>query len=338
MAVRGILRHLGPVLVLLGASGVMCCQAQPSARRDASQTIPCQPVAAAERAYSLRLTSFVPEPTQPSGVLLEARINGGPPLHLLLDSGAAHLTLDARSSARSAVPAVSESYLVGVGGSPAKPARSGVASAVDVGRLQFRDCRVDMARGKLAAGVDGVIPLSLFGGFLIRLDLPGKALDLMPYPDGAPAPTAGFARMIPNGDVLFVPAALNGALEGYILLDTGASYSAVSRTTARILRSSLVSPVGLRGASGSVDGDLIEAGIRFHLAGRTLTAQPVVALDLASFSAFNGVETIAILGYPALSASILTVDYRDALLRIEAPPNGGKAPALMADKRMAGAR
>jgi len=332
MADLGILRHVA--LVLLGVSGVPYCQAQPPSGQDAS---PCGSVLAPERAYSLRLTSFVPGPNQVSGVLLEARINGGQPLHLLLDSGAAHLILDARASARSGISAVSESHLVGVGESPASSARSGVAGAVDVGPFQFRDCRVDMSPRKLAGGIDGVIPLRLFGGFLIRLDLPGKALDLMPYADHAAAQTAGSARMILNGDVLFVRGALDDALEGEILLDTGASYSAISRRTAQVLRMPLVSEVGLRGANGAVHGDLIGAGIRFHVAGRSLTAERVVALDLADFSAFNGVETVGVLGYPALCNSILTVDYREGLLRIDAPPNRERTPTLMADKRKTGA-
>ena len=296
---------------------------------------PCGSVMAPERAYSLRLTSFVPEPNRVSGVLLEARINGGPPLHLLLDSGASYIALDARASARAAVSAVSESHLVGMGESPARPARSGVAGVVDVGPLRFGNCRVDVPPGRLAQGIDGVIPLSLFGGFLIRLDLPGKVLDLTPFGDRAP--TAGFAHAIVRRDLLFMPAALNEAVEGYVLLDTGASYSAISHRAAQALRSALVSTVGLRGANGAVNGDLIEAAVQFHVAGWNLTAEPIVALDLADFSAFNGVETAGVLGYPALRASILTVSYRDALVRIDAPPKGAKGRTLMAEKEEAGA-
>jgi hypothetical protein len=294
-------------------------------------------VVAADRAYSLRLTSFVPEPGQASGALLDARIDGGPLLHLLLDSGAAQITLDARAAARSSVAPVAESHLVGVGESPVRPARSGIAGAVDLGPLHLRNCRIEIATGKLAGGIDGVIPLSLFGGFLIHLDLPGKTLDLTPYPDGAATPTAGSARAVLNGDVLFVRGTLDDTLEGDVLLDTGASYSAVSRRTAQVLRSSLVLAVGLRGANGAVNGELVESGVRFQVAGRSLVAEPVVALDLAGFSAFNGVETIGILGYPALRTSILTVNYRDGLVRIDAPQSGGHGRTLMAEKEKAGA-
>jgi hypothetical protein len=189
-----------------------------------------------------------------------------------------------------------------------------------------------MPPGRLAQGIDGVMPLSLFGGFLIRLDLPGKVLDLTPFADRGAAPTAGYAHAIVKRDLLFMRAALNDALEGFILLDTGASCSAISHRTAQALRSSLVSTVGMRGANGAVDGDLIAAGVRFDVAGWNVTADPVVAVDLAGFSAFNGVETIGVLGYPALRASILTVDYRDALVRIDAPSKGGKGRTLMAEK------
>ena len=266
--------------------------------------------------------SFAPRPPLASGVLLQVRINSGPPLRLLLDSGASRITLDARASVRSALAAVAESHLVGAGEAPTRPVRSGVAGSVDVGPLQFRNCRVDMAPGVLAEGIDGVIPMSLFGGFLIRLDLPGKALDLTPYPDGAAQP-AGTVPAILRDDLLFVRGALNDALEGYILLDTGASYSAVSQRTAKVLRSSPVSSIDLRGAGGAVNGDLITAGVRFQVAGRSFTADPVVALDLAALSALNGVDAIGVLGYPALRASILTVNYRDALVRIDNQSKGG---------------
>jgi hypothetical protein len=87
--------------------------------------------------------------------------------------------------------------------------------------------------------MDGVIPMSLFAAFLVRLDMPGKALDLMPYPEGGPIRAGGFEPAVLRDGLLFLRGAVNDAQEGYILLDTGASYSAVSRRTARALKSPL---------------------------------------------------------------------------------------------------
>ena len=329
-----MLRFFRSVSVIIGALGVARCFAQPLP----SLQTPCGTAVPTERAYSLRLSSFAPRPQQASGLLLQARINGGPPLHLLLDSGAAHITLDARASAKSAVATVSELYLAGAGGSPSRLARSGVAGVVEVGPLQFRNCRVDMASGGLAGGIDGVMPMSIFGSFLIRLDLSGKTLDLLPYPDSGAIQTAGFAHAVLKNDLLFLRGLLNDELEGHILVDTGASYSAISRRTAHVLKSSPISVVDLRGANGAVNADLIAGGIRFQVAGQNLTAQPVVALDLSAFSALNGVDTIGILGYPDLRSSILTISYRDALVRIDARSNDVISPTLIADERTAGAR
>lgn len=90
---------------------------------------------------------------------------------------------------------------------------------------------------------------------------------------------------------MFLRGAMNGAPPGNILLDTGACYPAVSRRTARLLNSSPLSPAGLRGPNGPVDGGFLDGAILFQVAGRSLTGEPVVAVDLAAFSALNGIET-----------------------------------------------
>jgi hypothetical protein len=173
--------------------------------------------------------------------------------------------------------------------------------------VAFANCPVAVVRGRVAEGVDGVIPVSLFGGFLVRLDLPARALALTPYPDGAPARTAGLSPTVPNRNLLLMKAALDGAREGYVLLDTGAAYTGISLQTARALRSRV----------GAVAGEMIEPGIRFRIADQELTADHPMAVDLTTVSRYNGVEMIGVLGYPELRNTILTVNYRDALVGIE---------------------
>ena len=304
-------RRLSTLLLFVCGSGILCAQNQPP-------SAPCSLSVSPGRIYSLNLTPYVPAPGSVAGLLLETRINGGPPVHLLLDSGAARIALDAHAAARSVVVAPAQSHLVGMGESPAVSAHTGVVSTVDAGPLQYRDCQVDVAPSRLAGGIDGVIPISLFAGFLVRLDLPGKALDLTPYPEPGPVPL-GFEPATLRDGLLFLRGAMNGAPPGNILLDTGACYSAVSRRTARFLSSSLLAPADLRGPNGPVDGGFLEGSVRFQVAGRSLTGEPVVALDLAAFNAINGLETDGVIGYPALRYSVLTLDYRDSLVRIDGP-------------------
>jgi hypothetical protein len=41
-----------------------------------------------------------------------------------------------------------------------------------------------IARGKVLEGADGVLPMTLFAGFLIRLDARAKTLELLPCAEG----------------------------------------------------------------------------------------------------------------------------------------------------------
>jgi len=269
-------------------------------------------------AYTLRLASFSPAPNRDAGVLLKARINGGPLLRLLLDSGAENITIDSRSAARSALSATSGALLAGAGESSTRAIRMGIAESVKAGDLIFRNCRVDVVEGRLAEGVDGVIPLALFSAFLVRLDLPSRTLELVPYTEGTAFNLPGPVSPTLASDLLLARAVLNDAHQGYVLLDTGAAYTAVSTRVADAMHSARASSLRITGANGGLDAGVIGSAVRFQVAGRDLKAQHVLALDLSTMSRYNGVEVIGVLGYPELSHSVLTVSYRDALVRIAA--------------------
>jgi hypothetical protein len=257
--------------------------------------------------YTLRLTSFAPTPGRVSGVLLRARINGGPALRLLLDSGAEHLVIDQRSATASGVLARSESLLVGAGASPARPASTGIVQAIDIGPLSFHDFPVDVVRGKVAEGIDGVVPLSLFRAFLIRLDLPGKILQLTPY--SAANSLAAGVPTVPGQSLLLVKAVLDRARDGYVLLDTGSSFTAISHPVARDLKQSRISD-----ASPSIAR--AGQGVRIQIGDWELTPDRVVAIDLNTASRYNGFEIAGLVGFPELRLSVLTVNYRDSQLTI----------------------
>jgi hypothetical protein len=276
------------------------------------------------REYALTLTSFAPAPDRVAGVLLKTRINGGPALRLLLDSGAEQIAIDRKAAAKSALQAASDFLLVGAGDSPTRNATAGIAERVEIGPVAFANCPVDVVRGRVAEGLDGVIPVSLFGEFLVRLDLPDRTLTLTPYPDVTLARTAGFSATVPNRNLLLTKAALDDAREGYVLLDTGAAYTGISLQTARALRSRLVESFRMQGFSGAVAGEIVEPGIRFRIADQEFTADHPVAVDLTTVSRYNGVEMIGVLGYPELRNTVLTVNYRDALVSIQRKRDGAR--------------
>lgn len=276
------------------------------------------------RAYSLRLTSFVPSPRVVAGVLLKARINGGPELRLLLDSGAEEITLDRKAATKSALLPVSDFLLVGAGESPTRAAMASLAEKVEVGPVAFANCPVDVVSGRIFGGIDGVIPMSLFGGFLVRLDLPSKTLSLVPYPNDTSARSTGFSVTVAHESMLLTKAVLDDAREGYVLLDTGAAYTGISPRVAQALRSSPVESLHMQGATGSVAGEMLTPGIRFRIAGQEFTPANPVTMDLTTISRYSGVEMIGVLGYPELRHAVLTVNYRDALVDIELKGGTGR--------------
>jgi hypothetical protein len=208
--------------------------------------------------------------------------------------------------------------LVGLGGSD-KEARRLACTTVEIGDLALRDCDMLSVNGRLLEGIDGVVPVSLFAGFLVRLDLPKKTLDLDPYTDAAPANPEEHPHVRADNRLLFLEATLNESQSGYVLLDTGASYNAVSSTAAARGWTGYrtLSPVlALRGFIAEMGGFLLPAGVRFRFGSRVVPADPAVVVDLSELSAHHNFPIAGILGYPALRRSIVTINYRDALVNI----------------------
>jgi len=175
--------------------------------------------------------------------------------------------------------------------------------------------------GNVAEGADGVIPLSLFSDFLLRLDLPEKTLGLIPYPqeqNRAIPPT----RSITKHRLLLVETVLNGKKNGYVVLDTGAYCSGISREVARTLSGFRIAPeVRLAAGTGTATGERFPSTVHFAIAAQDLVPNEVVAMDLSNLSRHYGVEVMGVLGFPELTHYVLTIDYASGRVRMEPPSN-----------------
>lgn len=268
--------------------------------------------------HRLKLDPFVAPPTRMVGMIVKVRINGGPPLRLLLDSGANVITLDSRAAAKSNCAGGIDLDLVGAGAQAAAGVKQVRAATVEIGALLLRDLPVLISGRIVAEGIQGVLPLSVFSAFLIRLDIPRKTLDLLPYPAASPDGSDNLQALSSN-NLLFVRGTVNERHEGYFLLDTGASYSALSKTLARELKISkiLAERVPLQAGTTELDAPLVGSGVRLRFGARELGAGSVVAIDLSVPSRYHNLDIAGLLGFPALSGSVLVVNYRDGLVRID---------------------
>jgi hypothetical protein len=191
------------------------------------------------------------------------------------------------------------------------------ADTVRIGDLTLRGVPLLIVERELADGIQGVLPLSVFAGFLIRLDVAGNALRLSPYPTGSVDQTAAIG-ILSNNQLLFVKATVNETHEGYFLLDTGASYSAISLNLARELHFSdlLAHHVALQGGTAAMDAAVLSGSVRLRF-GSQIAAGPIVAVDLSTASRYHEFEVSGLIGYTALRDFMLTVSYRDGLIRID---------------------
>ncbi len=265
--------------------------------------------------YELRLRPFYPIPNRPAGVLLHGRINGGRPLRLVLDSGAEFIVIGAKAARSAGISARSEMELVGLG---SRPAGVGWAETVEIGPVRFRNCRVALVEGNVIEGADGVIPLSLFSDFLLRLNLPEKTLGLIPYPPEQDLASPS-SRGVTQRDLLLVAAVLNGKQSGHVVLDTAAFCSAISREVAGSPRGPLAPEIRIGAGTGAATGQLVSSAVHFQIAGQELVPNEVVALDLSNLSRHYGMDVVGVLGFPALRPYVLTISYRNASLKIESP-------------------
>jgi hypothetical protein len=277
--------------------------------------------------YDLKLRAFYPAPRCPAGVLLYVCINGGRRLRLVLDSGAEFIVIGSKAARSVRLSDGPEMDLVGLG---TRPARVGRAETVEIGPVTFRNCRVAFVDGTVIEGADGVIPLSLFSDFMVRLDLPEKALGLIPYP-GVRDPEILSKRGVAKSNPLFVGTVLNEKHQGYVLLDTGAFRSAISREVASTLGGSPIAPqIGIGAGTGAATGRLVSSAVHFEIAGQELIPDDLVALDLSNLSRHYGREIVGVLGFPALSPYILTVDYREGFVEFAPPRKNGSRKSVIA--------
>jgi predicted aspartyl protease len=250
-------------------------------------------------------------------VILKARVNGGPPLRLLVDSGSEYVVLTRSAAARSGCVRGAGIDLIGAGATSAAAAAQSKAGTFETGDLTLHDIPLVVTDRGLGEGLHGVVPLSIFANFSIRVDFRSRELTLSPLPNAAVAASPALRAVI-RDQLLFLPGIVNERQKGLFLLDTGSAYSALAAPLAHQLQvSELMSAhLPLQGGTADVDGAIINGAVNLRLGAHQVSGR-MVAVDLSLASRYHRMEIAGLVGYQALCDSILTVNYRDHLIRID---------------------
>jgi len=256
------------------------------------------------RAYSLPMKPYCPT-ARPAGMLLTVTINDSKPLRLIFDTGAEGVVIRPRAAEKLGLEFLGEKQFQGAGEGEPVNGMTGLARTVSIGDLRLKNCLIDVSESLPAGDVDGVIGPALLQQFLIRFSAAEKRLELLPFN------TPAGAKAIQVGHLLLVKSRIDGDRFGYFLLDTGASFSLVSDDLAIAGQGSPAASV--YGMNGRAEGARVSP-VRFQFAREPLVDSNVIAYDLRAMSRQIGLDISGLIGYPALSQKVLTINYRDGLI------------------------
>lgn len=258
-------------------------------------------LASAYTTYRIPLTGFHPVGSSQQGLIVMARINGGHPLRLVLDTGARGIMLNRSAANALWLEPLVTSQVAGLGSGRPADATLSLARTVSFGDLEFHDCLVDVSSRELASGADGVLAPSLFARFLIKIDPKAKMLELTPHVE---MDVAAAQNALDLDRLLLVRAEMASKRQGWFLLDTGAAYTAVASDL-----STPGAPIDMAGPQGAI-GAFRVSPIAMRVTGRLLADRDAISMDLRGLSQREGVEIAGILGYSSLSQSPVTIDFR----------------------------
>lgn len=265
------------------------------------------------KAYRIPLSGFRPLGERQHGLMLLARVNGGRPLRLVVDSGARGI-LVYRSAARGLeLEPMVASQVGGLGTGDTAESVLSLARTLAIGDLRLRDCLVEVSSREIVAGTDGVISPNVFERFLVRIDPRARVLELAPRGDSPSGPAAQDQPAVNLGGLILVRAQSGRGGEGWFLVDTGAAFTAVDRESAPLSLRSI--PVDLNGVQGDAGAYRLSL-LSLHVAGRSLADPEAIAIDLGRISQHEGVAISGILGYSLLSRWPLTFDFHNGTVRI----------------------
>jgi hypothetical protein len=240
------------------------------------------------------------------GFVVEVRLGDkGKPVRLLLDTGSPGLFLVERLARKRGFQPLVESITFGGGGDRRHRSPRGVFSRFRLGELGFREALATTTRTELEplGRFHGVVGLSIFNGYRVTLDLPGKRLLLEPGREEA----SGSPYWICSAQMLIRVDAASGA-SGLFLLDTGASWSIVSMSFVEEAEGArLGSRANVRAFGGDVEGARLVHDLSLEFQGLR-TRDELRAVDLSLRSRLTGTEISGYLGLDALDRTTIVID------------------------------
>jgi len=260
---------------------------------------------------------------------LKADVNGALGQRFAFDTGATGVTVSPRLAKLAKLKPIRPFTITGMGGKGTVDGDLVVIRSLTLGGVSIRNVTATIAEPK--GDEEGLLGPSVFGSFLITVDLGGGSLNLRRN-EGSAGKTSPAAQTLPFRNVggqIVVRASLNGAALN-AMVDTGASRSLASMSAAtRVTGLDLLPEAWLQGRSVGLGGNIPRKAIRaatLSFGGSDFKADGMPCVDLSRFSRAIESEIYLVVGFPELARFILEVDYRANVLRLTPPPAPSQPP------------
>jgi tetratricopeptide (TPR) repeat protein len=280
-------------------------------------------------------------PVQYHGYGLDVKVNGTSS-RLMLDTGASGIVIDRKIAEKAKVIHVAKDGIGGIGDKGDTAGYVGLADSIKIGDLEFKGCYVEVVDKNSVIGDDGIIGADVFSHYLVDMDFPNAKLklsELPPHPDQAKASAGSdsqsgsgphlynryvapqmqsFTPIFRFGHDLLIPTKVNDGAVKLFLLDTGASNTSISPSTARdVTRVSVDEDSRVEGLSGSVKNVFMSDKVLLTFANMRQQNQDLLSFDTSSISRSDGTEVAGIIGFVTLYRLDVKIDYRDGLVKFE---------------------
>lgn len=284
------------------------------------------------------------------GAGLDVLINGRRK-RLQIDTGASGLLLSAAvAKAAGLVPEV-EATEAGIGDEGAKHVFDTHVDDIRIGGMEFKNCKVRVLEQRGVLDTDGLIGPDVFRDFVVTLDFPGREVRLGPLPRRPDEPTAkpvtleaageGAQESIADrsrdryvapemkewtpvfraGHWLIFPTWIGNAPVKLFAMDSGAAVTMISAAAAReVTRVAPDAQTEVHGVSGAVRNVFAADNVSISFAGVRQDTARMASFDSAGLSHVAGVEMSGVIGFPTLSHLVVSIDYRDNLVRVVLNP------------------
>jgi predicted aspartyl protease len=287
---------------------------------------------------------------------LNVELNGKKKL-LEIDTGASGLLIT-RAGAKSAglVPELEE-RAGGIGDQGPAHAYVTHVDNIKIGTMEFKNCQVNVLEqsNDLLDNVDGFIGPDVFSDYVVTLDIPMREVRLGPLPkrpDEAPAKPASlntsndssaiasiaerakdryvapemkdWTPVFRSQHFLIFPTVIGKAPVKLFVMDTGASTGMITPEAAReVTRISADASTRIGGIGGDVNKVLVADFVQVTFANVSQLTQGMSAYNNSLLSDESGVEISGLIGFPTLRELIISIDYRDNLVRVVYDPRKG---------------